>query len=97
MKTELRTKAKNDFEKKKFSKLINSFVFGTTMENLRNHRGIKNVTTDKRRNNLASECKCNYYTTKHLSEKLLAIEMNKADLKMNKPVYLVLSSIGMTM
>ena len=85
MNTELRKQVKNDFEKD-FFKLINNYIFGKTMENVRKHRDIKLVTTDKRRNQLISEP--NYYTTKYFSENLLAIEMKKIKLKMNKPVYL---------
>ena len=59
------------------------------MENVRKHRDIKLVTTDKRRNQLVSEP--NYHTTKWFSENLLAIEMKKAKVKINKPVYLGLS------
>ena len=88
MNTELRKQAKNDFGKE-FFKLMNNSVFGKTMENVRKHRDIKLVTTDKRRNQLLSEP--NYHTTKWFSENLLAIEMKKTKVKMNKPVYLGLS------
>ena len=85
MNTELRKKTKNKFEKD-FFKLMNNSDFGKTIENVRKHRDIKLVTTDKRRNQLVSER--NYHTTKYFSENLLAIEMKKTKAKMNKPVYL---------
>ena len=85
MNTKLRKEAKNEFEKD-FFKLMNNSVFGKTMENVRKHRDIKLVTTDKRRNQLVSEP--NYHTTKYFSENLLAIEMKKTKVEMNKPVYL---------
>ena len=83
MNTKLKTEAKNDFEKD-FFKLMNNSVFGKTMENERKHRDIKLVTTDKRRNQLASEP--NYQTTKNFSKNLMAIEMKKTKVKINKPV-----------
>ena len=61
MKTELRKKAKNDFEKD-FFKWLNNAVFRKRMENVRKHRDIKSVTTDKRRNGLVSEP--NHHTAK---------------------------------
>ena len=65
---------------------MNNTVFGKTMENVRKHRDIKLVATDKRRNQLVSEP--NYHTTKWFSKNLLAIEMKKTKVKMNKPIYL---------
>ena len=79
--TELRKEAKNDF-----FKLMNNSVFGKTMENVRNHRDIKIVATDKRRRILASEP--NYHSTKYISKDLLIMEMKKVEVKMNKPIYL---------
>ena len=52
---------------------MNNSVFGETMENVRKHRDIKLVTTEKRRNYLVSEQ--NYRKTKLFSENLLAIEI----------------------
>ena len=74
MNTDLRKKAKNDFEKD-FFKLMNNAVFGKTMENVRKHRDIKLVTTERRRNYLVSEP--NYHTTNFFTENLLEIEMKK--------------------
>ena len=64
MNTELRKAAKNDFEKDLF-KLMNNSVFGKTMENIRKHRDIKLVTTDKKRSKLVSEP--NYHTINLIS------------------------------
>ena len=88
MNTELRKAAKNDFEKDLF-KLMNNSVFGKTMENIRKHRDIKLVTTDKKRSKLVSEP--NYHTINLTSEDLSIIEMKKTKVKMNKPIYLGLS------
>ena len=86
--TKLRKDAKNEFEKD-FLKLMNNSVFGKTMENVRKHRDIKLVTTEEKIIKLVLEP--NYHTTKQFSENLLAIEMKKTKVKMNKPVYLSMS------
>ena len=88
MNTELRKSAKNDFEKD-FFKLMNNSVFGKTMENIRKHRDIKLVTTDRKRSKLVSEP--NYHTINLISEDLSIIEVKKTKVKMNKPIYLGLS------
>ena len=93
MNTKLRKEAKNEFEKA-FFKLMNNSVFRKTMENVRKHRDIKLVTADKKRNKLVSEP--NYHTTKRFSENLLAIEMKKTKVKMNKPIYLGMSILDIS-
>ena len=92
--TELRKKATNDFEKD-FFKLMNNAVFGKTMENVRKHRDIKHVKADKKRNKLASEP--NFHTMKLIDNNLAIIEMRKVKVKMNKPIYLGLSILDITM
>ena len=72
-----------------FFKLMNNAVFGRTMENVRKHRDIKPVTTERRKNYLVSET--NYHTRKFFTEHLLAIEMKKTEILMNKLAYLGLS------
>ena len=72
--------------KKIFFKLMNNAVFGKGLEDVRKHRDIKLVTTNKRANQLVS--KPNYRTTKRFRESFLAIEMTKTKIKMNKPLYL---------
>ena len=73
---------------------MDNAVFGKTMENVRKHRNIKLVTTERRRNYLVSEP--NYHATKFFTEDLLAIEMRKTQILMNKPLYLGLSILDLS-
>ena len=82
MNTILREKAKSDFGMEKFN-FMNNAVFGKTMANVRKHREIKFVTTERRRNLVAEP---NYQTTKIFTEYLLAIEMEKNPTK-NRDTY----------
>ena len=88
MNTELRKLARNDFGKDLF-KLMNNSVFGKTMENIRKRRDIKLVNTDKKRSKLVLEPNC--HTINLISEDLSIIEMKKANVKTNKPIYFGLS------
>ena len=67
---------------------MNNSVFGKIKENVRKHWDITLVTTEEKRSYLVSEP--NYHVTKWFSENLLAAEMNKTKVKMNKPIYLLL-------
>ena len=56
---------------------------------MRKFKDIKLVTTERRRNYLVSEP--NYHTTNFFTENILAIEMKKNEILMNKHVCLGLS------
>ena len=73
---------------------MNNSVFGKTMENVRNHRDIKLVTSEKRRKRLISEP--NYHSCKTFSDHLMAIEMKKTRVKVNKPLYLGMSTLDIS-
>ena len=72
--TKLKQKAKNDFGKE-FFKLMNNVVLGKTMENVRKYRGMKLVTTERRRNYLVSEP--NNHTTKFFTNKFIGYRNEK--------------------
>ena len=87
-------KAKINFEKDSI-KLINNAVFQKILENVRKHRDIKLVTAERRRNYLLVS-ETNYHTTNFFTENLLAIEMRKTQIIMNKPIYLGLSILDLS-
>ena len=62
---------------------MNNSVFGKTMENVQKHRGIKLITTEKRRNYLMTEP--NHFT-----------EMRSIQILMKKPVYLGLPTFDLS-
>ena len=70
--------------KKTFFKLINNTFFRKTLEDARKNRGIKLVTKKRKRNYLVSEPY--YHTTKFSTESLLAKEMKKMHIFINKLV-----------
>ena len=93
MNTNLRTKAKNNFEKD-FFKLMNNSVFGKTMENIRNRVNVKLVDTGEQFKKLAA--KPNYESRKIFNENLVSVHMKKTSLTMNKPVYLGMSILDLS-
>ena len=65
---------------------MNNSVHGKTMENIRNDKDMKLVTSDKKY--LKYVMKPNFQGNRPFSKHLLAGEMGKTKIKMNKPVYL---------
>ena len=72
---------------------MNKSVFGKTMENVRKHREIKLAPKEVRRNYLVFEP--NYHTIKFFTKYLLAIEIRKTQIFINKPAYLGLSILDL--
>ena len=86
MNTNLRTQAKNNFEKD-FYKLMNNSVFGKTMENIRNRVNVKLVNTEEELKKLVAKPNLKS-PPKIFSENLVSVHLKKTSLTMNKPVYL---------
>ena len=87
MSTRQRQKAKNNFEKD--IKLMNNAVFRKTMKNMRKHRNIRLVTTERRRNYQYQNQII--ILQKFFTESVSAIEMANTQILVNKSVYLGLS------
>ena len=81
--TTLRKGARNEFEKE-FFKLMNNSVFGKMIENVRKQRDIKLIVTEERRKKLVSEP--NYASCTTFSDHLMALEMRKTRILMDKPI-----------
>ena len=90
--TNLKKQASNNFEKD-FFKLTNNAVFEKTVENVKKHKDIKLVTTEK---NIYLVSDPNYPTTKFYTENLLAIEMKKKEIILSKPVHWGLSILELS-
>ena len=91
--TEMRTKAKNNFEKD-FFKLMNNSVFGKTLERIENHVDIKLVCHEKEAIKLVS--KTNYDRLTIFDENLIAVHMKRTRLLYNKPIYLGMCILDMS-
>ena len=91
--TNLRAKAKNDFEKD-FFKLMNNSVFGKTMENIRNRVDIRLVTHKASARKLAA--KPNFHHCTIFDKHLIGVQMKKTKLVFDKPVYLGMSILDLS-
>ena len=91
--TNLRTAAKNNFEKD-FFKLMNNSVFGKTMENIRKRVNVQLITSEKKLLKLTA--KPSYDKRTIFSENLVAVHMSKTKISFNKPVYVGMSILDVS-
>ena len=76
---------------------MNNEIFRKTMENVREHRDVKLVRTERRRNFLSkpkSYYKFSYY--KNFHRKFISNRNETAEILMNKPVYSGLSILALS-
>ena len=92
--TQLRTQARNDFEKD-FYKLMNNAVFGKTMKSVRKHRNIKLVTSEE--SYFRTVMKPNFKSGVRFGENLMECEMGNIKVVMKKPVYLGQAILDLSM
>ncbi|XP_024867540.1 uncharacterized protein LOC112451868 [Temnothorax curvispinosus] len=89
--TELRTRASNDFEREMY-KLMNNAVFGKTMENVQDHVDVRLVTCwDERYGAEAMIAKPNFHSRSVFAEDLMAVELRRLEVRLNKPIYVGMS------
>ena len=91
--TDKRKHAANDFEKD-FYKLMNNSVFGKTMENLRKRVNVKFVNSKTKLSKLIASPSFDYFRI--FSEDLVAVNMKKTKLYLNRPIYVGFSILDLS-
>ncbi len=91
--TQMRQNATSDFEKN-FFKLMNNSVFGKLMEDVRRHSDIRLAASEKRILKLASSPQYKRHVIIH--DGLVAVELMKKTVILNKPIYAGFSVLDMS-
>ena len=94
--TSMRTNAINEFEKNLF-KLMNNVVYGKRMENVRKHIDVKLVTKWEGRYGVeALISRPNFHSRAIFNKDLVAVELRKTEVLLNKPIYVGLSVLDIS-
>ncbi|KAE9522748.1 hypothetical protein AGLY_016857 [Aphis glycines] len=91
--TNLRSKAKNEFEKEYF-KLMNNSVYERTMMNIRNHVDIRLCSNEAKLEKLI--VKPNFDRRTIFTENLAAIHMKRTQIFFKQPIYIVMCVLDLT-
>ena len=78
--------ANNESEKNLY-KLMNNAVFGKTMDNVRDHVDVRHITRWDGRYSAEAIAKPNFHSKSAFSENLIAVELRKLEVKLNKSIY----------
>jgi len=91
--TQLRKKAKTDFEKDLY-KLLNNAVFGKTMESVRNRIEYEIVQTPKRARSITQSPK--FKAFKIINDEMVGVQSHKTEVIFNKPIYCGLAILDLS-
>ena len=94
--SQMRANATNEFEKN-LRKLMNNAVFGKTLENKRKHVDVRLVTKWPGRFGMETMiAKPNFHSRAIFDENLVAVQLNKTEICLDKPIYVGFSVLDIS-